>query len=56
MEREEHEPAAGGEQEWQAVRDLLDLTPYGRPEQWEDSPKGSPQDPTMSWLRPHDEY
>jgi predicted dithiol-disulfide oxidoreductase (DUF899 family) len=35
---------------------LLDLTPYGRQEEWEDSPEGWPQDPTMSWLRPHDEY
>jgi predicted dithiol-disulfide oxidoreductase (DUF899 family) len=35
---------------------LLDLTPYGRQEQWEDSPEGWPQDPTMSWLRVHDEY
>jgi predicted dithiol-disulfide oxidoreductase (DUF899 family) len=35
---------------------LLDLTPYGRQEVWEDSPAGWPQDPTMSWLRPHDEY
>jgi len=35
---------------------LLDLTPYGRQEQWEDSPAGWPQDPTMSWLRRHDEY
>jgi predicted dithiol-disulfide oxidoreductase (DUF899 family) len=35
---------------------LLDLTPYGRQEEWEDSPDGWPQDPTMSWLRPRDEY
>lgn len=35
---------------------LLDLTPYGRQEEWEDSPEGWPQDPTMSWLRLHDEY
>lgn len=35
---------------------LLDLTPYGRQEQWEDSPDGWPQDPTMSWLRLHDQY
>ncbi len=35
---------------------LLDLTPYGRQEEWEDSPVGWPQDPTMSWLRLHDEY
>ncbi len=35
---------------------LLDLTPYGRQEAWEDSPQGWPQDPTMSWIRLHDEY
>jgi predicted dithiol-disulfide oxidoreductase (DUF899 family) len=35
---------------------LLDLTPYGRQEQWEDSPEGWPQDPTMGWLRVHDPY
>jgi predicted dithiol-disulfide oxidoreductase (DUF899 family) len=35
---------------------LLDLTPYGRQEVWEDSPAGWPQDPTMSWIRLHDEY
>ncbi|QFU92443.1 DUF899 domain-containing protein [Amycolatopsis sp. YIM 10] len=35
---------------------LLDLTPYGRQEIWEDSPAGWPQDPTMSWLRLRDEY
>jgi predicted dithiol-disulfide oxidoreductase (DUF899 family) len=35
---------------------LLDLTPYGRQEEWEDSPEGWPQTPTMQWLRLHDEY
>jgi predicted dithiol-disulfide oxidoreductase (DUF899 family) len=35
---------------------LLDLTPYGRQEAWEDSPAGWPQTPTMNWLRLHDEY
>lgn len=35
---------------------LLDLTPYGRQETWEDSPAGWPQTPTMHWLRLHDEY
>jgi predicted dithiol-disulfide oxidoreductase (DUF899 family) len=30
---------------------LLDLTVYGRQEQWEDSPAGWPQDPTQSWFR-----
>ncbi|MEU0558082.1 DUF899 domain-containing protein [Dactylosporangium sp. NPDC006015] len=35
---------------------LLDLTPFGRQEAWEDSPPGWPQTETMGWLRPHDEY
>ncbi len=34
----------------------LDLTPYGRQEEWEDSPQGWPQDPTYQWQRRHDEY
>jgi predicted dithiol-disulfide oxidoreductase (DUF899 family) len=29
---------------------LLDLTVYGRQEEWEDSPDGWPQDPTQSWF------
>jgi predicted dithiol-disulfide oxidoreductase (DUF899 family) len=35
---------------------LLDLTPYGRQETWEDSPAGWPQTPPYSWWRRHDEY
>lgn len=35
---------------------LLDATPFGRQESWEDSPPGWPQDPTYSWMRRHDEY
>jgi predicted dithiol-disulfide oxidoreductase (DUF899 family) len=35
---------------------LLDLTPYGRQEAWEDSPPGWPQDTTMSWIQIRDEY
>ncbi|GAV12844.1 MULTISPECIES: DUF899 domain-containing protein [Paenibacillus] len=35
---------------------LLDLTPYGRQEEWEDSPKGWPQTPPYTWWRLHDEY
>lgn len=30
-------------------RHLLDLTPYGRQEEWEDSPAGWPQSPTHGW-------
>jgi predicted dithiol-disulfide oxidoreductase (DUF899 family) len=35
---------------------LLDVTPYGRQEEWEDSPEGWPQDPTMMWMKLKDEY
>ncbi|MFA4082069.1 DUF899 domain-containing protein [Mycobacteroides salmoniphilum] len=35
---------------------LLDLTPYGRQEDWEDSPDGWPQTPPYQWWRLHDEY
>jgi predicted dithiol-disulfide oxidoreductase (DUF899 family) len=35
---------------------LLDLTPLGRQEEWEDSPEGWPQTPPYAWWRKHDEY
>lgn len=35
---------------------LLDLTPFGRQEKWEDSPEGWPQTPPYVWWRKHDEY
>jgi predicted dithiol-disulfide oxidoreductase (DUF899 family) len=35
---------------------LLDLTPLGRQEEWEDSPAGWPQGPMYVWWRRHDEY
>lgn len=35
---------------------LLDLTPLGRQEEWEDSPRGWPQSPPYQWWRRHDEY
>jgi predicted dithiol-disulfide oxidoreductase (DUF899 family) len=35
---------------------LLDLTPLGRQETWEDSPEGTPQTPPYTWWRRHDEY
>lgn len=34
---------------------LLDLTPFGRQESWEDSPEGYPQSEDYLWRR-HDEY
>ena len=38
------------------VWSLLDVTPYGRQEAWEDSPKGWPQSAPYQWWRRHDEY
>jgi predicted dithiol-disulfide oxidoreductase (DUF899 family) len=35
---------------------FLDITPYGRQEDWEDSPKGWPQGKPYEWWRRHDEY
>ncbi len=34
----------------------LDLTPYGRQEDWEDAPEGWPQTPPYAWWRHHDRY
>jgi predicted dithiol-disulfide oxidoreductase (DUF899 family) len=39
-----------------SVWTLLDLTPHGRQEDWEDSPAGWPQTPPYTWWRRHDEY
>ncbi|MGB3328509.1 MAG: DUF899 domain-containing protein [Thermomicrobiales bacterium] len=35
---------------------LLDLTPFGRQEDWEDSPAGWPKGPRFEWWRYHDRY
>ncbi|MEM5473325.1 DUF899 domain-containing protein [Hoeflea sp. AS60] len=35
---------------------LLDITPFGRQENWEDSPEGVAQDAPYQWWRRHDEY
>jgi predicted dithiol-disulfide oxidoreductase (DUF899 family) len=35
---------------------LLDVTPLGRQENWEDSPAGYPQTKPYEWWRRHDEY
>ena len=35
---------------------LLDLTPLGRQEEWEESPEGTPQSPPYAWWRLHDAY
>jgi predicted dithiol-disulfide oxidoreductase (DUF899 family) len=35
---------------------ILDLTPLGRQETWEDTPAGRPQTPPYEWWQLHDEY
>jgi predicted dithiol-disulfide oxidoreductase (DUF899 family) len=35
---------------------LLDITPLGRQETWEDSPAGWPQTEPYQWWRLHDDY
>jgi predicted dithiol-disulfide oxidoreductase (DUF899 family) len=39
-----------------SVWTFLDLTPFGRQEEWEDTPPGRPQTPPYTWWRAHDEY
>ena len=35
---------------------LLDMTAFGRQEEWEDSPEGTPQTPPYAWWNYHDAY
>jgi predicted dithiol-disulfide oxidoreductase (DUF899 family) len=39
-----------------SVWTFLDLTPFGRQEEWEDTPPGRPQSPPYRWWRLHDSY
>src|SRR5205823_13700142 len=48
--------SARGVDRLRADFNLLDLTPLGRQETWEDSPEGWPQTPPYAWWRLHDEY
>ena len=43
-------------EELSSIWGLLDITPFGRQEEWQDAPNGVPQDPTGSWTRRHDTY
>jgi predicted dithiol-disulfide oxidoreductase (DUF899 family) len=39
-----------------SVWTFLDLTPFGRQEEWEDTPPGRPQSPPYVWWGRHNEY
>jgi len=43
-------------EELSSIWALLDITPFGRQEEWQDAPEGVPQDPAGSRTRRHDEY
>ena len=45
-----------GDEAYMPTWKLLDLTPFGRQEIWEDSPKGWPQTSPYDWWRHHDRY
>jgi predicted dithiol-disulfide oxidoreductase (DUF899 family) len=45
-----------GDEQMGSTWNYLDITPLGRQETWEDSPKGYPQTPTYKWWNWHDSY
>ena len=47
---------AGGDEALGSTWSFLDITPYGRQEEWEDSPEGWPQTPPYTWASWHDKY
>ena len=51
-----HEVRSRGVESLGSVWTFLDLTAFGRQEDWEDTPAGRPQTPTYAWWRRHDEY
>lgn len=47
---------ARGTEQLGTVWSLLDVTPLGRQEKWQDTPEGRPQTEPFTWWRRHDEY
>jgi len=47
---------ARGDEALGSTFSYLDMTAFGRQEEWEDSPAGVPQTPTYKWWRLHDQY
>jgi hypothetical protein len=47
---------ARGDEALGSTWSFLDITPYGRQEEWEDSPEGWPQTPPYTWGGWHDTY
>jgi predicted dithiol-disulfide oxidoreductase (DUF899 family) len=51
-----YETNARGVEALGSVWTFLDLTPFGRQEDWEDTPPGRPQEPPYQWWRAKDSY
>jgi len=51
-----HEVRSRGVESLGSVWTFLDLTPFGRQEEWEDTPPGRPQGPAYQWWDYHDRY
>ena len=51
-----YETQSRGVEHLGSVWTFLDLTPFGRQEEWEDTPPGRPQGPPYQWWRRKDEY
>jgi predicted dithiol-disulfide oxidoreductase (DUF899 family) len=51
-----YETSSRGVEALGSVWTFLDLTPFGRQEDWEDTPPGRPQEPKYQWWRKKDEY
>ena len=47
---------ARGDEALGSTWSFLDITPYGRQEEWEDSPEAWPQTPPYTWGGWHDRY
>jgi predicted dithiol-disulfide oxidoreductase (DUF899 family) len=47
---------ARGDEAMGSTWSYLDITAFGRQEEWEDSPDGHPQGPAYTWWDWHDEY
>jgi predicted dithiol-disulfide oxidoreductase (DUF899 family) len=45
---------ARGDEALGSTWSYLDITPFGRQEEWEDSPEGTPQSPPYQWWIWHD--
>ena len=51
-----YETNARGVEALGSVWTFLDLTPFGRQEEWEETPLGRPQEPAYQWWRKKDAY